>query len=591
MPTEVLYRKWRPQRFADVAGQELVTRTLINALASHKVSHAYLFSGPRGTGKTTTGRLLAKAINCEQNAADRRDRPGEPCNACPSCVAFNEGRALDLVELDAASNRGIDEIRDLREKANYAPAGGALAHKVYLIDEVHMLTDQAFNALLKTLEEPPAHIVFILATTDAHKVPPTIVSRCQRHDFKRIPLSAIVGRLAYIAEQEGMTLPSEGLEMIARAATGSLRDGINLLEQVCDSYGKDASLEAVREALGMVGDERAALLAAQAAKRDLSGALATVNEVRDDGLDLRQFQKEVVMRLREMLLAQAGADGAGSWTPEQLAEVRASVEGVPRDHIVRVLKLLAQADLRADPLSPLPLEIALAEAMTEPAPPVPSPQAPSRQAGPQRQAPPTRVPEFSNRPTQARAPAPATQQPRTSERERVPQQLRKDNITGASPEEIARMVGSTSPVIPDAPDAPEEAPAAPDAPTATAAATGTPPAGVSNGINIDTFVDEVLRPEARKRSVKLDALLNGACRAVSFEDGVLTLGFYLDAHQKKTVEQPGTRKQYEEIASQLLGQPVSVRCIIAPKPAKALSKSPLVQHAVENHGAKIISDE
>ncbi|MDZ4277872.1 MAG: DNA polymerase III subunit gamma/tau, partial [Dehalococcoidia bacterium] len=248
MPTEVFYRKWRPRSFAEIAGQEGVVRTLTNAVAGGKVAHAYLFSGPRGTGKTTSGRLLAKAVNCAQ------PKDGEPCNECESCQAHVEGRALDwLIELDAASNRGIDEIRNLREKANlfHAPAiGGDTSrdyYKVYLVDEVHMLTEPAFNALLKTLEEPPGHVIFVLATTEVHKVPATVVSRCQRFDFRRIPVSAVVERLSFIAEQEGITCPAEGLEAMARSATGSMRDSINLLEQLVDSYGNDLTLEQVRE--------------------------------------------------------------------------------------------------------------------------------------------------------------------------------------------------------------------------------------------------------------------------------------------------------------------------------------------------------
>jgi len=580
MPTEVLYRKWRPQRFADVCGQDVVTRTLVNALASHKVSHAYLFSGPRGTGKTTMGRLLAKAINCEKNAADQKKSPGEPCNQCASCVAYDEGRALDLIELDGASNRGIDEIRKLREYANYAPAGGSLAHKVYLIDEVHMLTDAAFNALLKTLEEPPAHVIFILATTDAHKVPATIVSRCQRHDFKRISLAATTARLAHIAGEEGMSVPRDGLELIARAATGSLRDAINLLEQICDSYGRDASVDAVREGLGLVADERAEDVALAAARGDLPRALQLVNDVRDDGYSLVQFQKDVVLRLRELLLVQSGVEGAGAWTPEQVAAMRESTDGVPREKLVQVLKLLAQADLRQDPLSPLPLEIALAESTVEPA----APAARAAEPAPRpmmRPAPPTRVPEFSNRPAASGRAAPARPAPPASA-SRVPADLRKDNITGASAEDIAKMVGSKSPVIPPAADEPE--PAAADA----QAKSGAPAAG---GLDLATFVDARLRPAARKRQVKFDALLSGVCHAVSWEGGVLTLGFYQDAFHKKEVEQAANRREFEAVASELLGAPVTLRCIIVEKPAKAASKSPLVQHAVQNHGARIVTDE
>src|SRR6185295_4835246 len=338
-------------------------------LSSHKVSHAYLFAGPRGTGKTTMARLLAKAINCERNAEDAKNSPGEPCNECDSCTAFGTGSALDLIEMDGASNRGIDDIRDLREATAYMPMGGKNAHKVYLIDEVHMLTEQAFNALLKTLEEPPAHVIFILATTDAHKVPATILSRCQRHEFRRIPLSAMADRLAYIAEQEGITMPREGLELVARNATGSLRDAINLFEQIGDSYGAEASLEAVREGLGLIGDERSTRLALQALRGDLPGGLTTIGAVRDDGLDLKQFKKEVVMRLRELLLVQSGADTGSTWTPEQTAEMRASLEGVPPPRLVQALRAFGQADLREDPLSPLPLELALAESIMEPAPP------------------------------------------------------------------------------------------------------------------------------------------------------------------------------------------------------------------------------
>jgi DNA polymerase-3 subunit gamma/tau len=588
MPAEVLYRKWRPQRFADVAGQEFLTRTLVNALSGHKVSHAYLFAGPRGTGKTTTARLLAKALNCERNAPGGKGTDGEPCGECASCRAFGTGSALDLIEMDGASNRGIDDIRSLREATNYMPMGGAEAHKVYLIDEVHMLTDPAFNALLKTLEEPPPHVIFILATTDSHKVPATIVSRCQRLEFKRIRLAAIVDRLAYIASQEAITVPREGLELIARTATGSLRDAINLLEQVCDSYGKDASLEAVREGLGLVGDERAALLAQQALRGDLGGGLGTIGSVRDDGLDLRQFQREVVHRLRELLLVQSGAETDAAWTKEEVAEMRQRVEGVSPAKLVQALRAFGQADLRGDPLSPLPLELALADATIapvaaaaattrEPAPPMPRPAAPApRPPATARTAPPP--PRTAPAPAPAHAPAP---------RERVPADLRKD-LTNASAEDIAAMLGSKAPVIPPAPDAPEED-AAP--PAATPAAVPLPGADAApSGADLSTIVQQ-LRTAARPRSVKLDALLNGSCEAISWQDGVLTLGFFEDKFHKKGVEESANRRIYEELAAQILGAPVSIRCIIAARSAKPLSKSPLVQHAVQTHGATIVTED
>ncbi len=598
MPTEVLYRKWRPQRFADVAGQDVLTRTLINALSSHKVSHAYLFAGPRGTGKTTTARLLAKAINCEKNAATAKNSPGEPCNQCASCLAFGEGSALDLVEMDGASNRGIDNIRELRENSNFMPMGGHEAHKVYLIDEVHMLTEAAFNALLKTLEEPPPHIIFILATTDSHKVPATIVSRCQRHEFKRIPVSAMADRLAYIASKEGIEVPREGLELIARTATGSLRDAINLLEQVCDSYGKEASLEAVREGLGLNTDERSARVALQALRSDLGGGLQTIGEVRDDGLDLRQFQKEIVLRLREYLMVQSGAVTDSAWTPEQLAEMKSATDGVAREKLVRALRAFGQADLRADPLSPLPLELALADAVMDPAAPVARSEAASTArppAQPPRAAPPRQqyeAPRPAPRPAAAPSsrPAPASPPPR----ERVPDDLRKD-LANASAEDIARMLGSKAPVIPPASDAPEEQVAPGAAATgaslpnqATALTNDATAAPNASAIDLSALVVQ-LRALVRPRGAKFDAFLNGSCEAVSWQDGVLTLGFFEDKFHKKNVEETANRRVYEEFASQLLGAPVTIRCIIAEKKATAASKSKLVQHAVQS-GATIISE-
>ena len=600
MPTEVLYRKWRPQRFGDVSGQAVVTRTLINALTSGKVSHAYLFSGPRGTGKTTTARLLAKAINCEKNARDEKKRSGEPCNACASCKAFGEGSALDLVELDGASNRGIDDIRDLRDNANYMPMGGAAAHKVYLIDEVHMLTEPAFNALLKTLEEPPPHIVFILATTDTHKVPATIVSRCQRFEFKRIPLSAMADRLTQIAAEEQIDAPREALELIGRSATGSLRDAINLLEQICDSYGKEVSLEAAREGLGLIADERATLLALQTLRGDFAMGLSTIGAVRDDGLDLRQFQKEVVMRLRELLLVQAGAEPEGQWTPEQLVEMRASIDGVAHEKLVRALRAFGLADLRADPLSPLPLELALADATMAPAAAPRADAAPDARPMTRPQAPPiarTQPASPQQRPSTPPQARPMPPAPPARAEERVPADLRKD-LSGASAEEIAKMLGSKAPVIPPAPD--EVSFDDPPMITATVAnGNGTatqhaaePMPGVgasSGGADLSTFVAQ-LRALARPKSVKLDALLNGSCEAVSWQDGVLTLGFFEDKFHKKGVEEGANRRTYEELAAEILGAPVSIRCIIAPKAARTMSKSPLVQHAVQAHGAKIVSE-
>ena len=272
----MLYGKWRPQNFDEVVGQDQIVTTLKNALTTGQIAHAYLFSGPRGTGKTTMARILARAINCS-NLQD-----GQPCNACAACVAIGNGTALDLIEMDAASNRGIDEIRDLREKIAYAPSD--LKAKVYLLDEVHMLTKGAFNALLKTLEEPPPHAFFILATTELHDVPATVVSRCQRYDFRRVPLDAIVGRLALISREEGFSIPDDALQVIAKQARGGLRDAITLLEQVASQYGNAPTREDVLAALGLVHDERIAVMADAILDEDLGTALTIAREVADDGI-------------------------------------------------------------------------------------------------------------------------------------------------------------------------------------------------------------------------------------------------------------------------------------------------------------------
>ena len=290
---QVLYRKYRPRVFADVYGQDHVTSTLKNEIKEGRISHAYLFTGSRGTGKTTCAKILAKAVNCP-NAVD-----GEPCNACEICKGLDSGTIYDVVEIDAASNNGVDNIRDLREEVNYTPTRGK--YRVYIIDEVHMLSTGAFNALLKTLEEPPAHVIFILATTEVHKLPATILSRCQRFDFKRIQPETMAVRLQQVAELEGMELAPDAATLIARIADGALRDGLSILDQ-CAGRSKQITAQLVSEVAGLAGREALYRLSDAVLARDSSAAVEELAQLHENSYDMERLCVEMINHFRNFMM-------------------------------------------------------------------------------------------------------------------------------------------------------------------------------------------------------------------------------------------------------------------------------------------------
>ena len=424
---QVFYRKWRPTRFDEVAGQAHVTKTLKRAITTDHVSHAYLFTGPRGVGKTSTARILAKALNSEITP------DGEPITDSETSIAIDEGRYMDLIEIDAASNRRIEDIRGLRDNVQFAPVSGK--YKVYIIDEVHMLTPEAFNALLKTLEEPPPNIVMILATTDAHKLPATIISRCQRFDFKRLSNDDVIERLIEVCEAEEIEAEPAVLEMIARTAWGSLRDAENLLEQLYVSYGQPAAdgqpseitEGQASELLGLGDTATSTELATALLDKEAAAALTVINREAQRGADLRALRSGAVDALRVALLMKAGVEDSITQGSEFAETMAAAARPARLNQILHILTSLGQADMKDNSSSPLPLELAVLKATTNPvtasaagpAAPVSSGSAPSRPPATQQPANQTGGSENTKEPTPA------------SRRDRTPTEQQWDKVVWA----------------------------------------------------------------------------------------------------------------------------------------------------------------
>jgi len=334
----VLARKFRPQTFEDVAGQEHVVKTLSNAIGKGRVAHAFLFSGPRGVGKTSVARIMAKSLNCEKGPT------ATPCNVCSNCKEITAGSSMDVREIDGASNRGIDEIRELREYVKFAPA--AAKYKIYIIDEVHMLTREAFNALLKTLEEPPAHVIFIFATTETHKVPATILSRCQCYDFRRISLAEIAANLGRVAVAEGIEISQAALIWIAEAGDGSMRDGQSIFDQVISYAGMKIADTDVEEILGLVDRKYLFVLSKAVLQRDAGRCLTILEEAYLAGIDMKHFYQMMLKHFRNMLLVKIAADGSSCFdiAPEQISKLKDQVQPVSRETLQRYLEILIKEE-------------------------------------------------------------------------------------------------------------------------------------------------------------------------------------------------------------------------------------------------------
>ncbi|MCZ6891730.1 MAG: DNA polymerase III subunit gamma/tau [Chloroflexi bacterium] len=572
MTSQVYYRKWRPKTFSQLVGQEPIAHTLMQAVVRNRVAHAYLFAGPRGTGKTSTARILAKAVNCLE------PQNGEPDDRCHICTTVNEGRALDLVEIDAASNRGIDEIRAIKEKINYSPVEAK--YKVYVLDEAHMLTDAAGDALLKTLEEPPEHVIFILATTEPHRLSSTIVSRCQRFDFRRIPPAAMTERLAQICEAEDIKTDAEALQAMVRHAEGSLRDAENLLEQAVTSFGSPLELEQINLLLGLTASDQVRALIVHILKGDIPEAITLVNTVASHGGDLRQLHRQLVDQLREMLLVKSGAGEIVVQSPDVIEELSSATANVPVERLFRSLRIMGQINFRHDTPSTLPLELAiiecareepegrLAQQETAAAPTVPAPT-------PQPQ--PARVPQPvvpANRETPA-AEAPA--EPPPQKRAPEPQTLPMDNSVHTTVE-----------------DSPSE--------------TSPSPAKVSEPQNDSTDATDLTEHLNREwegivrqlsrykgRRFNLGALLRG-CRQPRFDGNTLELPFSHRSHMERMQEEmdnPDSKRTFLDAISSALGitSPItlSFSATNGQNNRQKLQQSPLLQTAL-GMGGKILEE-
>lgn len=588
---QALYRKWRSQTFGEVIGQEHVVQTLRHAIHEERVAHAYLFTGPRGVGKTSMARLLAKAVNCTAPLPER------PCGECESCLAISGGRAVDIIEMDAASHTSVEDAREIIERVQFRPTTGR--KKVYVIDEVHMLSTAAFNALLKTLEEPPDHALFILATTESHKVPATILSRCQRFTFTRHTIAATTSHIQHIAAEEAVTLEPGVAEAIARAATGSMRDALGVLEQLISFSSGTITLEQVQQLLGMSSEAEIAALIEALLQANLSDALRAVNSVAEQGVDMRQFTRDLVERLRALLLLVATGNRALADASEDELVVlerwaQQACVGMLK-HWVHIFSTL-DYQLRTSPYGHLPLELAVVEALLEPEPAAPPQQ--TRPTASQAAAPATRpAPHSSPQPTKPAKPA------------KPPHPTKPANPPVAEPE-------PAKPPEPVEPAKPAETPVAtlqqPEpAPRASSNIPPEPgeereepaqPAEPGNATTLPLEKVVALWPavvqDVRPKNATVQALLRDV-QPVGVEDQTVVLLAKSDFH-KQNIESRRNRLVVEEVLSKHMGEPFAVRCIIDKQQEaktdtrsqiQAICTDPVVRAAMNIFSADVIDVE